>query len=196
MPNDHDPSTINVERIQQLLRELPDLEPDPDFTSRLLRQLPARKPSLWLRFRLWATRPMTVRFTPARLFPATAVAIAALLVLRLVPFGPEMQPNTETAAAPDASARVHFVLQDDGRTLGSVAVLGSFNNWRADGFEMQYDQEARAWTLTAPLPRGSHEYVFLVNGAHTLPDPQAAFSKDDGFGQKNSILLVDDSHDL
>ncbi|MGE4291404.1 MAG: glycoside hydrolase family 13 [Desulfovibrio sp.] len=183
------------EELRALLRSLPDMEPDPDFHARLMRRLPQRQPSLLLRFRLWATRPRTLTFTPVRIAPVLALAVAAVLLL------PHFLPTprsgvTDSGVAEYAGTSVRFVLADKHRGLHSVAVLGSFNNWRPTGFEMRYDASAGAWVLTTELPQGSHEYVFLVNGAQTLPDPDAPFSKDDGFGQRNSLLMVEGSHAL
>jgi hypothetical protein len=40
------------------------------------------------------------------------------------------------------------------------------------------------------LPPGLHHYVFVIDGAEWRPDPNAASQVDDGFGQRNSVLLV------
>jgi len=55
---------------------------------------------------------------------------------------------------------------------------------------MWYSVEAGAWMLEAELPPGDHEYLFLVNGERLVPDPLAPLTRDDGFGNRNSIMFV------
>ncbi|MEF2144932.1 MAG: glycogen-binding domain-containing protein [Desulfovibrionaceae bacterium] len=175
-----------AERLALLLRDLPEIEPDAGFTARVTTGLKPLQPSLWTRLRLWATQPLRLTLTPARIAPAAALFLAAILLFW--PGSPETTPLPENADP--ISAPVRFVLHDPGSGVASVAVIGSFNNWKSEGYEMRYDEQAKAWILEAPLPPGSHEYVFLLDGRTTRPDPEAAFSKDDGFGQRNSILMV------
>lgn len=192
MPSERNSSASREECIR-LLRALPDLEPDPDFLERLMRRLPERHPTPLMRLRLWATRPLRLTLTPLRLAPVLGLLLAALIVL---PLFPRSAPHDAPSPGSPDAVGVRFVLHDQHRALHSVAVLGSFNEWRPGGFEMRYDDRARAWTLSAHLPRGSHEYVFLVDGERTEPDPQAAFFKDDGFGRRNSVLLLENGHAL
>jgi len=44
--------------------------------------------------------------------------------------------------------------------------------------------------LEHALPSGDYEYVFLVNGESSMPDPRAVFYVQDSFGNKNSLLQV------
>ena len=60
---------------------------------------------------------------------------------------------------------------------------------------MQYDPEAGAWVLETRLPPGDHEYVFLVDGRQLVADPHAQVTRDDGFGNTNSIVFVDGNHE-
>ena len=71
----------------------------------------------------------------------------------------------------------------------SVALCGSFNDWApvADPMTQQTDG---TWTITKKLKPGSHTYKFLVDGSQWKPDEANAATGDDGFGGKNSILVV------
>jgi len=45
------------------------------------------------------------------------------------------------------------------------------------------------WSVDVPLTPGVHHYVFIIDGREWLPDPNAS-QVDDGFGEKNSVVLV------
>ena len=73
----------------------------------------------------------------------------------------------------------------------SVAVIGTFNEWHPQGYEMQALRNGdQTWTLMLPLPNGRYEYAFLVDGKEIIPDPRAPFYQDDGFGNRNAVLIV------
>ena len=71
----------------------------------------------------------------------------------------------------------------------SVSLCGGFNQWAplADPMRQQADG---TWTLTKKLPVGRHAYKFLVDGSHWTTDDANPQSEDDGFGGKNSILIL------
>lgn len=179
--------TLLDRRLREAIRRLPEKEPPPDFTARVMADLEPKSVSAWTRFRMWLSRPMQITVTPARLAPVLACAMALLLVggwfgMRAAP---PTAPIMQTATLP-----VTFVLRQSAPEVRSVAVIGSFNDWNADGYEMLYDASGKAWVLRAQLPPGDHEYVFLVNGDRVMPDPGAALTRNDGFGNRNSVLFV------
>ena len=45
------------------------------------------------------------------------------------------------------------------------------------------------WKIHLDLPHGRHEYVFVVDG-HWETDPSVPATVDDGFGSKNTLLLL------
>jgi 1,4-alpha-glucan branching enzyme len=69
-----------------------------------------------------------------------------------------------------------------------VCVAGTFNNWNAKSHPMRFDGKQR-WVTEIPLPPGTYEYQFLVDGQWT-PDPQAQESVPNPFGSVNSVLHV------
>ena len=171
------------------LRALGDADPGADFADRVMARIPLHAPrtapqSRIARLACWFVRPRTIRMSP---LGGLAMAACVLLVMGLTLRG-GMVKNDEP---PQGLAPVKFVLAAPGAR--EVAVIGSFNGWNAAGWTMRNDAATGLWTLSAALPPGSHEYVFLVDGTTPVPDAAAAFSADDGFGSRNSVLLVKNS---
>ena len=72
-----------------------------------------------------------------------------------------------------------------------VALAGSFNQWDRERHRLAGPDRNGRWAITLPLAPGRYEYLFVVNSTDWTPDP-AAPSVSDGFGGKNSVLLVPD----
>lgn len=175
------------EMLASMIREMPRADVPEGFADRVMYSLEPRRPSLWERLLLWMRRPITIRITPVRVIPAMAVA-ALLMVLAL--------PMQQMMVSPDSSGAVpvRFVL---GKNVDArqVAVIGSFNNWSPDEAAMRYDKSLGAWVADLELPPGTHEYVFLVDGERVVADPVAPLSRDDGFGNRNSVLYLTGDHE-
>ena len=77
----------------------------------------------------------------------------------------------------------------------SVAVIGSFNDWKSRGYEMEPKQDGSQWRITLWLPAGRYEYAFLVDGIRIEADPRAGLYQEDGFGNQNSVLIVGNNHE-
>ena len=69
----------------------------------------------------------------------------------------------------------------------SVSVAGSFNGW--DPTVTPLRKVDGAWHAKVGLPRGRHEYRFVVDG-QWVPDPGARESVPNPFGSINSVLNV------
>ncbi|MGE4553998.1 MAG: glycogen-binding domain-containing protein [Desulfovibrionaceae bacterium] len=183
------------ELLARALRRAEDPPAPPDLTRRVMDRIaalprPAARAGRWRGLLRWALAPRPVRLAPVH--AALGLAAAALLlagVWLLRPAAPGPAP-----AAPAVAAR--FVLPDPAGRARSVAVVGSFNQWDAHGYDMRYDPAAKAWVLILRLAPGTHEYAFLVDGERVEPDPAARFSRDDGFGSRNSLLLLDGDGDV
>lgn len=178
--------------LEDALRRLPRPEPGADFAVDVMsrvrasarRPASARPRSPWRNLLDWLLTPKSLSFTPLQAGLATACLLLALgLGARYMPWasGPD-------GVGGDGLTPVRFVLAAPGAQR--VAVIGSFNNWNATGWEMRRDPATGQWSLTTALPSGSFEYVFQVDGTATLPDPSAPLSADDGFGSRNSLLQV------
>jgi hypothetical protein len=160
------------------------------------RRVPARSGPGWM---AWLLEPRSVRIRPVWV---AALAAAAALVLWLAPrraappaAAPAAAPAAPVipAAVPLAAAAtpdtvfVHFELAaPQART---VAVAGSFNGWKVGALEMSRGSDG-IWSVTVPLPVGEHHYEFVVDGTRWVPDPTAHVQVDDGFGGRNSVIVV------
>jgi len=72
----------------------------------------------------------------------------------------------------------------------NVALIGTFNQWTPEGYRMYRDDQRGVWKLSIPLDSGRYEYAFLIDGKIVVPDPKGLLQRDDGFGNKNSILTI------
>jgi len=71
----------------------------------------------------------------------------------------------------------------------SVCVCGDFNQWSPKRNCMK--REGNRWTVRIPLSPGRYRYLFLIDNKRWIPDPKAYLNEKDGFGRKNSILIVE-----
>ena len=175
------------ESIIASIRQAPE-SPVPDgFAERVMGGLAPKRPSLWMRLKMWLISPRSMTFRPLHAIPVAAVAVA-LLAFALV-----RVTSAPVADGPHLST-VRFVMYDTQMKARNVSVIGTFNDWKAERSAMRYSVEAGAWILEAQLPQGDHEYLFLVNGEQLVPDPLAPLTRDDGFGNRNSIMFVNGEH--
>jgi 1,4-alpha-glucan branching enzyme len=75
----------------------------------------------------------------------------------------------------------------------SVAIAGSFNTWNIHNNRLSGPDKNGMWSIVLPLPEGRYEYLFIVDGTKWQPDP-AVPEVDDGFGGKNSVLVIGGEH--
>jgi 1,4-alpha-glucan branching enzyme len=71
----------------------------------------------------------------------------------------------------------------------SVAIAGTFNAWDTHKNRLSGPDNNSVWHIIIPLPEGRYEYLFIVDGKKWQPDPVVP-EVDDGFGGKNSVLLI------
>jgi len=116
-----------------------------------------------------------------------ALAAAAALVLWLAPRRPELSRGSVPVAAAADTVFVRFELVAP--AARSVAVAGSFNGWRTDALPMVRGA-AGVWFITVPLPIGEHRYDFVVDRTRWVTDPTAHAQVEDGFGGRNSVIVV------
>lgn len=169
---------------------------DPDARRRLadaLRAEPA--PRRTSRALSWFVEPR-----PFALPPFTTAALAAGLVGIGVVTGlafnrdgraPTDQPRAEAASPqlPDSIVPrvVKFVLIAPQAT--QVSVVGDFNGWDSAATPAVRQADG-TWTTYVPLRPGRHVYSFMLDGTHVVSDPSAPIAPDDGYGQKNSVVVV------
>jgi hypothetical protein len=185
-----------AERVARVLRAPERF--DEDFEASLVAAIRAdptsrreRAPRPWSR--AWWTAPM-LRIAPATAFSG-ALAAAALFVVA-VAIGRHTAPRTPPEAAHAvAAASVHdtvtlvrFVFV--GRAH-RVSLVGDFNGWDATRTQLAPAGHDGTWVAAVPVPKGRHEYAFIVDGTQWVADPFAATSADD-FDTTSSIITVGD----
>jgi hypothetical protein len=152
-----------------------------DTVMAVVRQRPYRQRAAGWR---WLFRPQPIRLRPVWVPLAAAAAVALWLVAKPVP------PDAQSAAPATARADTVFVrFQLVAPNAETVAVAGSFSDWRADAYTMS-KENGGVWSITLPLPVGEHQYQFVIDGERWVPDPHSHDQIDDGFGGTNSVLVV------
>ncbi len=73
-------------------------------------------------------------------------------------------------------------------TATSVAIAGTFNDWRPEATPMIDMGEGR-WLKELVLPPGRYEYLFVADG-QWLTDPLAPATIANPFGGVNSVVTV------
>ena len=73
-------------------------------------------------------------------------------------------------------------------TAVSVAIAGTFNDWRPEVSPMVLLGNGR-WVKELVLPPGAYEYRLVVDG-EWMPDPRAKEVAPNPFGEMNSVLKV------
>jgi len=132
----------------------------------------------------WLLAPRTVRVRPVW---GGVLAAAAALVLWLAPRTPAPVVRAPAARPVADTVYVRFELADP--AARTVSVAGTFNGWRVGALAMSRDSSG-LWSATAALPVGEHRYEFVVDGTRWIPDPTAHAEVDDGFGGRNSVIVV------
>jgi hypothetical protein len=134
----------------------------------------------------WLVTPRPIRVRPVWL---PALAAAAALAVWLVPkrSAPRTPAVASRVAAVADTVYVRFELVAP--EAHSVSVAGSFNGWRAGALPLTRVADG-LWATTVALPVGEHRYEFVVDGTRWVPDPTAHAQVDDGFGGRNSVIVV------
>lgn len=97
----------------------------------------------------------------------------------------------ETEPPPDAPCgRTTFTYDPAGRTLSSVALAGSMNGWSTTAWPLELGARG-VWETTRDLADGTHQYKLVLNGSEWVTDPTNPDGVDDGFGGRNSVIVVD-----
>ena len=95
-----------------------------------------------------------------------------------------------------------ILFQYEAPSARHVNLAGNFpdNEWlkHGDKVDMMYDDGKNGdrvagdgiWSIVKLPPPGRYEYKFVVDRNTWIEDPNALESIDDGYGDKNSILIV------
>lgn len=157
----------------------------PLFTSEVMKRLPVPKASLAKRISGFFFGQRVLRWNMAAALTVlflTAIAVGAILQMQkkgeVVSYQPSVEKPVRTV-----------VMRFQAPHARVVAVAGDFNHWSVEKGLMKKESEG-VWTLEVPLEPGTYQYMFVVDGELWVPDPNAELYRDDGFGNKNSVLRV------
>jgi hypothetical protein len=197
-----DDARNDVEVADALVEELSDLRdvrtPAALVASVMGRVTARPRPSLWA----WLHRPLRIvlRVSPIGMVSLAAAGTALAAVLVVTPrqqppipmsIGAGAAPLAATVAASRAetpsTVLVRFTLRQGGARR--VAVAGSFNGWNAAETVLRAAGDGSLFTATVALPRGEHEYMFVIDGRF-VTDPDASDYRPDGFGNQNAVLRL------
>jgi len=181
--NDEDQELL---ALKGLIYRMPDRETPAGLTDSILRSLEPKTVPGWRRIYRWALRPRTVTFQPLKLIPTAMVLVLGLAIA--FQFAPWRQDAGSTDPRQGNLIPVTFTLSYP--KAKSVSLIGSFNQWNPAGHKMHQVGDQNTWVLELRLPEGRHEYAFLVDGKVVVPDQSSPFYQSDGFGNRNSVLLV------
>jgi len=178
-----------LRRIAGMIATLPDREPPGELIDSVMARIKPRKSGKLKVF--WRFMQAPVAFAPLRMASmAASFALVFLAVLLLVDRAPEQSPVTSLQQVMNGTERtVVFTLNMP--DASRVELIGSFNQWKPGDFVMTWDESRKTWAVSLDLQRGRYEYAFLVDGDKVMADPNALIYRDDGFGNRNSILIVE-----
>lgn len=129
----------------------------------------------------WLLRPRPVPVSPA-------VALAAAVLVLLAVLGPlAWRAGWPGDRATEGRVYVQFIVE--ARAAETVHLVGDFNEWEPTVALEDPDGDG-VWTGRVALQPGVHQYMFVVDGANWITDPNAASYRDDGFGQRNAVVAV------
>lgn len=90
---------------------------------------------------------------------------------------------------PMTDPNIHKVTFNFEGPAKSVCIVGDFNQWMPDAHCL--DKRKGRWYIQLSLPHGPIHYAFIVDGKQWVVDPRALYVEDDGFGQLNSVVMVE-----
>lgn len=183
--------------VESLLRKMPDglfsdeMDAPQGFAWSMADRFRDKKFAWWKRLYFWLRAPKTLHLRPYQAaVPAFAVGLALLLAVLLpkgfLPFSDAPGINGNMLSADNVAVRFTVNMPE----AESVSLVGSFNEWNAEGYDMQWDEDLKLWVLTVPMDAGRYEYGFLVDGSEVVPDPAAPLHTVDDFGNENSVLII------
>jgi hypothetical protein len=164
--------------------------PGPDLARRIMAEVSRKKVNRFQQLMQRVRSPMTMSMSPLL---AGALVLIIFFTGGLV-FNQLAGRLAPPPAAPPVGQGIPVVFHLQDPSAKTVAVMGSFNNWNPEGYEMTQDPDKGLWTLKLHLDEGRHEYVFWVDNQRIAADPGADLIREDDFGNRNSVLFVKDGH--
>jgi 1,4-alpha-glucan branching enzyme len=101
---------------------------------------------------------------------------------------PERAPNTEAPRSPAGRSLHHVSFFCEANGAGQVLLVGDFNQWNPNATPMNRMPDGQ-WMASLELPRGHHQYLFLVGGKPQL-DPNASGTTHTERNEPVSLIAV------
>lgn len=129
-----------------------------------------------------------VRGIPALVRAAALVILALLLARWSIPVsgGPGRAPDVPGTAE---NGVVPWRFEFEAPAAHTVCLVGDFNDWKVCEAPLVRDDQSGRWVLQIDLPRGRHEYMFVVDDSW-VTDPGADMKRDDGYGNQNAVIYL------
>jgi glycosidase len=96
---------------------------------------------------------------------------------------------SEGTASDAGLKKVTFTFTPTGH-YEQVFLAGTFNGWSTDATPMQ--RKGNRFEISLPLPMGDYQYKFVADG-QWITDEKAERFHPDGYGGRNSVVVVDES---
>ncbi|MCL5097979.1 MAG: hypothetical protein M1608_10725 [Candidatus Omnitrophica bacterium] len=96
--------------------------------------------------------------------------------------------SAEPSPVPSVPSTVDVVFALQAPHARKVQLCGEFNNWIPEATPMKQVSGGR-WEATVPLPQGSYQYKFVVDG-QWMHDPEAPRNVPNLHGSLNSVIEV------
>ena len=96
--------------------------------------------------------------------------------------------NRVTLFTPANVAHFSYV-PDPSQNVQMIHVIGNFNGWNKDVDVLQRASNG-SFSLALQLAPGQYTYKFVINGAQYIDDPLSACFVQDGYGGRNSVMVV------
>lgn len=202
-----DPEARELLRLEYLLNSLfgrvaEDVAVPAGFSDRVMQALqpaaaPVPSPARRLLEGLREAWGLLVAPRPLALRPVYAVVTGLLILVGVGLFAPRTGgeqtvpaavPLARASAPADGAVLMRFLLVDD--TASTVAVAGDFTDWEPVALTAQQVEGQTVWSGVVPVVRGEHRYMFVVDDEEWVTDPLATVQRDDGFGNRNAILIL------
>jgi hypothetical protein len=186
-----DQKNRELARIAEAVTRIPDMAPPEMLLKSIMDKVQPKQMGLFQRlWRNFRTPMMSITVTPLR-FAAFVVIIAVMGIISwTMMFDRFRHDQVDVAMEIQSEKKVPVVFALNMPQVSRVDVIGSFNGWSPKDYHMYWDLNRHVWLLTVLLQPGTHEYAFLIDGESVLPDPDALVYREDGFGHKNSILII------
>jgi AMP-activated protein kinase-like protein len=101
---------------------------------------------------------------------------------------PAIQTSRTVASGVQLPNTVRYVFTVKADQVREICLAGDFNQWKVCDAPLMRVGEG-VWSITIDLPRGRHEYMFVIDGKW-VTDPNATGYSRDGFGNRNALLVV------